>query len=215
MPIIKSAEFSGIAFNYDPKSQPFFEALCNENLRKLGAITHGKAILKAIADATPGYTGPKEFAGGIKVLIQPTIERQFLTPGLSKTKGITDAAKYAAFQGTDTVKGVGKMIPTMPSKTQAQEVDGAAAKGGGGTVCFLFYSNTEIISGTGEWLPPHITMGHELIHCIHGLYGETKANNKEEEWNTVGIKGFGGTYTENQLRADAGMQLRTKYFSDD
>lgn len=211
MAIVKPTEYPGIAFNYDPASQPFFEAIARENLSKLKALPHGQALLGAIANATPTYTGPPEFEGGaIKVMIQPPIEKQFLTPGLSKTRGVTDQAKYDAFQ-----QGTGKMIPTMPSKTQAHEVSSAGAKGGGGTPCFLFYSNTEIISGTGEWLPPHITMGHELIHCQHALYGQTKTDNQEEEWETVGIKGFGGTYTENQLRSDAGMPLRTKYFSTD
>jgi hypothetical protein len=42
-----------------------------------------------------------------------------------------------------------------------------------------------------------------------------KYDDKEEEWTTVGLKGFVGTYTENQLRADAHIPQRIKYFSDD
>ena len=59
-------------------------------------------------------------------------------------------------------------------------------------------------------------MGHELIHCAHILYGRTKFDNKQEEWFTVGIKGFEGWYvTENDLRREAGLGLRLKYFKDD
>lgn len=202
----KSREFPGIAFHYDEKAQPFFKALVKENLKKIRNLQHGRAILQAIQLAVPAHRS--NFQKGVNVVIQPPIERQFRAPGVG-SKGITDQGKYDSFQA-----GIGKMIPTMPSKTSAAEVSHAAARGGG-TVCWLYYSNTEIISGTGEWLPPHMTMGHELIHCVHALYGEMK-DGKDEEWATVGIKGYeGNKYTENKLRADANIPLRTKYFADD
>ena len=40
-------------------------------------------------------------------------------------------------------------------------------------------------------------------------------DNRKEEYKTVGIKGYAGTYTENMLRADANFPQRTKYFADD
>lgn len=202
-----SKEFKSIAFDYDEKAQPFFKAIVKENLRKIRALPHGAAILNAIAAANPAHKS--NFPKGVNVVIQPPITRQWHTPGLN-SQGITDQAKYDAFQA-----GVGKLIPGIAAKTSAQEVDKGAAKGGG-TVCWLFFSNNEIISGDGKWLPPHMTMGHELIHCVHALYGQTKANDKDEEWATVGIKGFENeTYTENKLRANAGIELRLKYFHDD
>lgn len=206
----KSREFPGIAFDYNEKAQPFFKALVKENLKKICLLAHGKAILKAIADANPAFKS--NFPTGVNVIIQPPLERIWISPGMNKSGSMLDQGKYNSFMQEG---GVGKSIPTMASKTSAEEQNKPAAQGGTGSVCRLYYSNNEIITATGEWLPPHITMGHELIHCVHGLYGVMKADNKEEEWETVGIKGFGGTYTENQLRAEANIPLRTKYFAND
>lgn len=206
----KSKEFPGIAFDFDEKAQPFFKAIIKDNLRKVRAINHGRDILNAIANASPASRS--NFPKKVNVIIQPPLERIWVSPGMNKRGAMLDQGKYDNFM---KVGGVGKSIPSMASKTSAEEQDKAAACGGGGSVCRLYFSNNEIVSGSGEWLPPHITMGHELIHCVNGLYGTMKADNKEEEWQTVGIKGFAGNYTENQLRADANINLRTKYFATD
>lgn len=209
MPIYKSSEFKGFGFNFDQSQQPFFKAIVKESLHKLSVLPTGKLILKAIAKATPAHRG--NYPKGINVMLQPPLGRDWSTPGLGAKSGkITDQKKFDDFQG-----GKGKLIPGITAKTQVQEESRVKASDGTGSVSTLFYSNTEILSDTGSWFIPHITMGHELIHCLHALLGETDPDNRLEEYKTVGMKGHAGTYTENMLRAEAGFPQRTKYFSDD
>ena len=205
-----SKEFPGIAFEIS-SDKPFFKAIVKENLRRLAGLQIGRLLLDSIKKAAPAYR-VKEFPHGVNVLIQPPLEKRLAPPGMShKTGLITDAKKYADFIG-----GVGQMIPTMPSKTQAQPCNNGAAIGGGGSVCWLFYSNLEMMSSTGEALVPFITMGHELIHCLRALEGRSlPVGDKREEWATVGIKGESYFITENDLRQEAGIALRTKYFAGD
>lgn len=221
MPIYASSEFKGIGFNFDPTQQPFFKAIVKENLRLLNTLPTGKALLKAIRDAKPKHR-LNGWPSKVNVVLQPPITRTWSTPGLGARSGkITDQGKFDAFQQRPTdanpdLRGQGKLIPGISSKTQVQEDNKAAASDGSGSVAWLFYSNNEILSDSGTWFVPHITMGHELIHCLHALWGEMDTNNRFEEYKTVGIKGFENyTYTENKLRADAGHPKRTKYFSDD
>ncbi len=65
----------------------------------------------------------------------------------------------------------GSLIPGISAKTQVQEEDKKTAADGTGSVATLFHSNNEMLSDTGTWFIPHITMGHELIHCLHSLLG--------------------------------------------
>ncbi len=225
MKIHKSSELKGFGFNYDPSSQPFFKALVKENLRKLYTLPTGKLILKAIKSAKPAHTS--YFPKGVNVVFQPPLTRDWHTPGYSpKANKITDQGRFDAFQkarsGDDLtaqemiqLEGKGKLIPGINAKTQVQEESKKFASDGTGSVSVLFYSNTEILSDTGTWFIPHITMGHELIHCLHALLGETDPDNRKEEYKTVGMKGYAGTYTENVLRQEAGFPQRMKYFADD
>jgi hypothetical protein len=222
MPIFASKEFKGIGFEYDPSTQPFFKALAKENLRKLAKLPTGKNLFKCIAEARPGNRA-KEKPKGVNVVIKPPLTRQFSAPGLKGGAGgspitMGDQGKY---DGWYYGKG-GKLMPSISSKISAQEIskkDGQLNSGGWpscGCTCYLFYSNFEIISNDGTWLPPHITMGHELIHCLHFMTGIGDPDYKREEHMTVGIKGFEDQpITENKLRKESGMPLRVKYFADD
>lgn len=212
MALYKSSEFKGIGFNYDPQQQPFFKAMVKENLRALSLLPTGKGILKAIRDLKPAHR-VKQWPSGVNVMMQPPLTKTWNTPGLSGQLAgrITDQTKFDDFQ-----KGKGRLIPGISSKTSLQEDNRTAASNGTGSVCTLFYSNTEILSDEGTWFIPHITMGHELIHCLHGLKGIMNPDNRLEEYSTVGIKGYeNNIYSENKLRKEAGFPLRTKYFSDD
>jgi hypothetical protein len=211
MPIRPSAEYSGLAFDFDATQNPFFKAMVKENLRLLCSLKVGRLLVDSIKKATPAYRN-KDFPAGINVIIKPPLSRVWGAPGLSlKTGLVTDQAKFAAFSA-----GKGQMVPSMGSKTQTQPDNTGAATGGGGSVCWLFYSNNEIYSGNNEWLIPYITLGHELIHCLRALEGRSlPVGDKKEEWATTGIKGEGYFITENDLRQEAGLPLRTKYFHDD
>ena len=227
MAISKSTEFGGIDFSYDASKNPFFEALVNENLRKIRALPTGKAILQEIEIAKPAYV-PKEWPAGINVLFQPPLEKVMIAPGLKRARTADDENPYTlVLRDKDLffdwdLRGRGALVPGLDAKTAAKEVKtqlaqvGANGKPGGGCGCWCDFSNIEIRSKSGEWLPTEITMGHELIHCVHHLNGITRKNFKEEEWATVGIKGFDKqALTENKLRNEAGYKVRTKYFADD
>lgn len=85
MPIYKSSEFKGFAFNYEPSQQPFFKALVKENLRLLATLPTGKRILAAIAKAKPKHRS--NYPSGVNVILQPPITRGWSTnaPNLSST----------------------------------------------------------------------------------------------------------------------------------
>ncbi|MBK9386322.1 MAG: hypothetical protein IPN34_16035 [Planctomycetes bacterium] len=222
MPIFKSSEFPGFAFSYDPLKQPFFKALVKENLRLLAQLPTGKGLLKAIKEAKPVYRAPN-CPKGVNVIFQPPLTRDWSAPGYgAKTGKVNDQARYDAWQqgmsNPNYQVGKGRLIPGISAKTQVQEDDKKAATAGHGqgSTCTLFYSNTEILSDSGQWFIPHITMGHELIHCLHGVFGVMNPDNRLEEYSTVGIKGYEKSiFCENKLRSEAGYPRRDKYFADD
>jgi len=221
MAVHASSEFKGIGFEYDPTAQPMFKALCKEALRKLALLPTGQEILKLVKNARPAHRR-QGLASKVNVVLRPPADRLFLIPGMRKNGTVADQAKVDAWNaGTFGVK----LIPTLSAKTS---VGADCGKGQGaakferpngtatGSTCYVEYSNTEILSDAGLWAIPYITMGHELIHCVHALYGQSKWDDKEEEWFTVGIKGFeGASVTENKLRAEGKHPRRTKYFKDD
>jgi len=227
MPVQKSNEFKGFGFNYDPQQQPFFKALCKENLRLLARLAIGRRLLAAIKEANPVFR-LNSYPAGVNVVLQPPLNKQWSTPGLGAMSGnVTDQQKFDQFSAArnpgnfmlepDARRlGGGKFIPGMNAKTALQEDDRTAASDGTGSTATLFYSNTEILSDTGTWFIPHVTMGHELIHCLHSVRGEMDPDNRQEEYATVGIKGYeDNEFTENKIRQEAGYPLRTKYFADD
>ena len=214
MPAIP-ADFPKIAISFDAEKEPFYQTIVLENLRLLKTSRTGRTLLAEIAAATPAQRAAGE-AGPFNVIIQPPLRKQLSAPGLTGTQEnmrIGDQAKYDGWYcGKD-----GKLQPSLDSKVSSQEGSRTAARDGTGTYCYLFFSTYEMLSKDGTWLYPHITMGHELIHCLHSLKGITKADDKQEEYFTVGIKGYENeAITENKLRADfPNIPPRTKYFAND
>ncbi len=159
----------------------------------------------------------------MNVVLQPPLSRQYSAPGLVGGNGnirVGDQAKY-----DDWYYGrKGALMPSMAAKIACQGIDEAEGRGkmmsggkvGCGCCCWVYYSNNELLTKDGTWLIPHITLGHELIHAWHYLNGAAERDDRSEEHMTVGIKGFGDMpFTENKLRAEAGLPVRTKYFADD
>jgi Effector protein len=66
-----------------------------------------------------------------------------------------------------------------------------------------------------------VTLGHELIHGLHALNGDSKSGStikidgkdtSEEEAFTVGLGRYdNATYSENKLREDFGLPPRLSY----
>ena len=86
------------------------------------------------------------------------------------------------------------------------------ATNGTGSVCFMRFSNVQIMTRKGEKTYPFIVLAHELIHSLHCLQG-IKMDGKDEELWTTGI----GKYTdnpmsENAFRSQFGLPLRNQYF---
>lgn len=74
--------------------------------------------------------------------------------------------------------------------------------------------------------PGYIAIGHELIHCMHFMSGDTNMYNNDDEWGpgdtyskheearTVGLGIYANTrISENALRREFKLKLRT-YYSD-
>ena len=209
-----------IGICYDSAQQPFFEALVMENLKLLWQSAAARNLFDAIDAARPARTHGGDQAK-FNVVIQPPLGRKLVAPGMTSSGAMRDQGKFDQWKGYDPAGETDRcaLIPTMSAKVAAQAVDRTAGEDGTGSAAWVYYSNYEIITKSGTWLPPFITLGHELIHCLHYLTGTCRTGHggKDEEWATVGIKGFAGeTHTENGIRADfADMPQRAKYFADD
>lgn len=88
----------------------------------------------------------------------------------------------------------------------------------------IVYDPTEVYSKKTEWsqnLPPELSLGHELVHAYHWIKGKMwvnvnyithPAHKYMEEMQTVGIGAFKDKeFTENAIRCDYGLPLRTEY----
>ena len=208
-----------IAINYKDNQDPFFEVSVMKSLDMIHKSATMKTIFQRIKDAKPGHVSAN-WPRLCNVLITPPIDRTYTT-GVNDF-GFAGAAGQKVFEAwRDGGKGDG-FKPKMAAKCQAQADSRAAseydAKGtkGSGSVCYMFFTNREVMTKSGEPLQMHITLGHELIHCMHYLYGEARNNSKDEEHSTVGLKGFAGeALCENKVRSELGLEPRKKYFADD
>jgi len=218
MAIRKLAGYAGIGIEYTQTKNPFFEALVLENMRKIEQLKTGKTLLQLIAQAKP-KTRDKNFPVGVNVVFRPPFEKILSAPGMKRSFAggmrLDDPVKYDAWKN----KNQGQLIPTLGAKTSAEPTTkqgGAEHSPSVGCTCWVNYSNIEILSKDGTWHVPHIAMAHEMIHCWHSLNGLSNPDMRQEEYQTVGIKGFDSLpVTENKIRFESGIQLRTKYFADD
>ena len=217
MAIKKLSNYPGIGIDYDQSKNPFFEALVLENIRKIQALKTGQTLLDLIAQAKP-KTRSNTFPEGINVVFRPPFEKVLNAPGMKRSFSggmqLVDQSKYDAWKG-----GQGQLIPSLGAKTSAEPTTkqgGADTTPSVGCTCWVNYSNIEILSKDGTWHIPYIAMAHELIHCWHTLNGLSNPDMKQEEYQTVGIKGFESLpVTENKLRAEASLPIRKKYFAND
>jgi hypothetical protein len=226
MTITVSTEFPGFGYKYEQGKNPFFQALVDENLRLLKTLLLGRLLLSSIAIAKPGYRD-KYYPVGVNVVFQPTIN-QHIMPGttmdtnygsagrITNQTEYNDAERARDGPGHGLPQNRGQLIPDLTAKAEAREDSQTAACNGTGSTCHVFYTNSEMLGKDGLWFIPHITMGHELIHCLHALTGTMDPDRKIEEWKTTGIKGYEDLpYTENGLRAEARYPRRNKYYASD
>lgn len=221
MDIIKRpSSYPMLAIKYSDSSDPFFEVNVMTSLAMINSSSTMKEIFRKIKEAQPEHR-PSSWPRMCNVLITPPIDRAYQT-GLTEF-GFETPARRKAFDSWQTSKDAKHGLKLkMAAKCQAQadskkhsqfDRDG---KQGTGSVCYMFFTNKEVMTKSGEPLPMHITLAHELIHCMHYLYGDSMWESRDEEHRTVGLKKFSTeALCENKVRAELGLEERKKYFADD
>lgn len=84
------------------------------------------------------------------------------------------------------------------------------ATGGMGTCTRVKYNPNETWSPDGE-RPPFIGLAHELVHALRNAWGVAERDRMTEERQTVGLEDSGGLPTENDIRGEHNVPLRTRY----
>jgi len=215
MPTTKKLDhYPGIAVQYNPSTDPYFEVMVSEALGEVARLRTGKALLSGIAAANPAVKLP----GGVTVMILPTekklevIRKGYQYPTNTSDTGMNEFNEYrnmlldGYFAEDDTrecqqVKAV--LLQTPQCRTSAENGNGSAA--------VVRFSNTVRALNSGLKNPPFVGLAHELIHALHSLKGENKGGSEEEQ-RTVGL----GKYSteklcENAIRRDAGLPNRDAY----
>ena len=101
-------------------------------------------------------------------------------------------------------------IPVMGGNRH-EPVDRTAACNGQGSGSKVLYTNTVTELSTGLKSPGYIGLAHELIHASHSLAGDMLDGPLEEQ-RTVGLNAYATQeITENKIRLEANLPLRTAY----
>ena len=196
IPLIKPTKFAGIQIEYDPSQDPYFELNITQSFEILARSATMQKVFKRIAEAVPGHRPGGGFPKDCNVLITPPLSRKY-------------------------VGAPGAMQPSMQAKCQAEpqgmkhysEMIGEQKSVG--CPAYLRFTNREFRTKEGESLRMETTIAHELIHCMHYLYGEAKPD-KTEEYYTTGLYMYAEEeLTENRVRDDLKYPRRTKYFGAD
>ncbi len=203
-------EFPSFAVRYEPGKNPFFKAIMIENLRKLKSVALGRTLLEQIAAASPKHRGG--FPEGVNVMCVPHHVNY-------TAKGF---ARISEGLGHGAVKVTG-MKPSAMAEHNLEKCDfhiGGSSLNradnpvhrskGSGSVCWMAFSNAQMITSKGMACPAYIVLAHELIHSLHCTTGTH--HGAEEEKMASGI----GTYsdlpmTENAFRKAFGLSLRLDY----
>lgn len=206
------ADFPGFAVKYDTSKKPFFKINVVESLRKLKEVAAGKSLLSEIAAAKPAYRG--DFPPGINVICVPT-SIEFTQSGFKRdvVYGDHGSSTTIGMTKTDDQRFAPAGCPFwLAGGSSNDSVDKTAAGNSQGSVCYLNYTNAQIMTRKGEPANAYIVMAHELIHSLHALQGITMDGKDEELW-TTGL----GVYdknplSENAFRSQFGLPLRNAYF---
>ncbi|WP_270934910.1 M91 family zinc metallopeptidase [Falsiroseomonas oryzae] len=200
-------------------------------LKQIEQLPTGFELLKSIRMAKPGYRKPGLPLGVLIVFLRQVDGANVLPPGLSNRFGNLVEINEVAYQTFKTGNGSGAMNLTSPNMMadNQQSAMGVAGFPLGSTANMDWSSSAGSFIGANGYLPPFITLAHELIHGLHMLTGTMKQDNAEEESETVGCQvasSFGPTYgvaynplhlatlpafCENRIRHEAGIPRRLAY----
>lgn len=195
--------FTGI-FVAVEASQPFYLEIVKDALRGLQARANGAALLRAIAEAAPadnrGYNVlvhrvSISYEVAMNGTVTPRGGRSF-AGGAQSRLGVTSSAAQTRGQGVSVIAGwCANQVQYTPKV--------------GPNV------------GVPHFVPPPVTLGHELIHALHILRGKSLTGTtipldgkqvSAEEAYTVGFGPYRDKkYTENKLRADYNLPERLSY----
>ncbi len=210
------ADFPGFAVKYDTEKNPFFRPIMVENLRKLKSVDLGRKLLDDIGAAKPKVTGDANSGHGvgINVVGVPT-EINMVQAGYRLDK-MSDQNYNVTIEGMSPSSNPGHSPPGcsfhIDGGSANEALDKTAAGNGDGTVCYMHFSNVQIMTRKGERADPYIVLAQELIHSLHALTGVTKDGRDEERW-TSGITPFENEpMSENGFRAAFKLPLRAQYF---
>lgn len=196
--------FAGIHI-VEYNEQPFFAEIVKEALRQLDQTGHrGRALLEAIAAANPDDNrGYNVIIHRVAITYKQATDGSF-TPsggrsfacGAQKSKGVTSDASQIKGKGVSVIVGWCQNQVVYTPKTGPGK-------------------------GVAYFVPPPVTLGHELIHALHTLKGKNKSgryikvdgkDTPDEEAYTVGLGPYKSKkHTENNLRQDFGLPERLSY----
>lgn len=204
--------FPGFAVQYDPSKNPFFRPIMEENLRKLKQVSAGKSLLSEIQVAKPAARG--SFPNNINVICVPT-HLNFTQSGF-KRDVLYDSDGQANVTGM-TASNQARFAPQgcpfwMAGGSHNSAVNQTAATNATGSVCYMHFTNVQVMTRKGEKAEPYVVLAHELIHSLHCLQG-TKMDGKDEELWTTGLGKYSNNpMSENCFRRQFGLAERTQYF---
>ncbi len=210
------ADFPGFAVRYDTSQNPFFKPIMVDTLRKLTTVDLGRELLEQIKDARPKITWDAStgLGSGINVLGVPT-KINMAQAGYELEK-MYDQNANLALEGM-SLSDKPEHSPNgcsfyLDGGSANQALDNIADANGDGTVCYMHFSNAQVVTRKGERADPHIVLAHELIHSLHALKGSTKFGEDEELW-TTGLSPYEDEpMSENTFRAAFNLPLRARYF---
>lgn len=180
----------------------YYASNVNQALDHINGKPVGKALLEAIAGASPAHS-----AGEANVVIFSPANREFTQSGYS----------HPMFGQMVGEGKVGAMTPRGAADNYNDPDNRPAAEGGGGSSCRVRWNSTIHPPAAGGMLPPaFICLAHELVHSMHALEGTTRTGDSPdgptEELYTVGLGEFADeAICENTIRGEHGFDPRPSY----
>ena len=201
--------FPGFAVEYNSSKNPFFKAIMIENLTLLKSKRLGRQLLRAIAKAKPKSRG--DFPAGVNVVCRPYMMR-YVQSG-QKLDVMYDEAGAEVLLGLKPSAAAHHNVTDCLFHKRGSSLNKAvdnSQTAKGGTVCYMDFSNAQVMESNGAMCWPHIVLAHELIHSLHCLTG-THADS-DEEIKTTGIGKYADEpMSENAFRKEFGLSLRESY----
>lgn len=198
--------FAGFGIEYDSSANPYFGAIMTENLTLIQSKDLGKKLLKLIGEAKPASRG--DFPVGVNVLCRP-YKMTYVQSGNKLAYSPGSDKRDALVPSSHTAHNI-KDCPFHKYGSSRNMAVDQSQTAKNGTVCWMDFSNAQVLESNGAITWPHIVLAHELVHSYHCLYGIHAGS--EEEKKTTGIGDYADEeMSENGFRAAFGLPIRQAY----